>query len=255
MTKENLRRFLLFLIIFLVVNDINAEQLLQEESTQYSTANFQLHVIDPADTIVFDLANGVINAGQVEFPVYFKSDDTIQAVDFAFRFNQPHLLFDTIYPAISTLSESYYLNPGDSVLRFTSFSIPVLASNVNIAWIRFSVNALPVLAADFNSVEAYLNGYPCSYKFTDGTTMSILEMKSASVSVFPNPADRFLFVIGSTELSNVEFLDFQGRSISLTGNMIESGCMYDLTGLTSGVYFILQKNSQKMSVSRLVVNH
>ena len=44
-------------------------------------------VINQLDSVIFDLSQSVCASGQVTFPVYFKSDDPIYAVDFSLKFN------------------------------------------------------------------------------------------------------------------------------------------------------------------------
>jgi hypothetical protein len=220
------------------------------------TGNTGIHVIDQNDTIVFDLANGISGVGFIEFPVYFISDDTINSVDFAFRFNQSVYTYDTVYSTVSSLSYSAYLNPGDSTLRFTSFSIPVLGNYDNIAWVRLLTTANTILESDFNSVESYLNGNLCSYKFTDGTTLGIEHLENNQPVLYPNPADNLLYMT-LPKSGTVVFSDLYGKQlIQLSNKAADKTLSVDVSSFSEGIYFVTwwnhsgENQTEKMLISR-----
>ena len=79
-------------------------------------------VINNLDTVVFDLAQQTNTTSTVMFPVYFLSDDTVNALDFSFKFDMSKFSYDTIFNHTNYLTAVFY-QAADSVLRLTSYSL------------------------------------------------------------------------------------------------------------------------------------
>lgn len=246
----NIGRLIPVIIFCLISFQAEASENISDRS------GIKVNTIDQNDTIVFDLANGFAGAGYIEFPVYFISDDTINAVDFAFRFNQALYTYDTIYSNIASLSYSEYLNPGDSTLRFTSFSIPVLTDYDPVAWVRFLTSSNIILSGDFNNVEAYLNGDLCSYRFTDGTTLGAMELLPASPVIYPNPSGTIVTIGVATE-GNLLITDAMGRQVFYHQvRFTEKTIPVDVSEFSAGWYTVtITDRAGRYSCDKMLVVH
>jgi len=81
------------------------------------------------------------------------------------------LTFDTTISYKSYFYPSAYLNPSDSILRFTSFSLQPVDNNTPLAALRFQLLSPPISTADFYSIHGYLNGTQCSVKVIGAATI------------------------------------------------------------------------------------
>ncbi len=126
-------------------------------------------LIGTNDSIVFALANATLTTNYIDIPVRIKSDEIINAVDFAFKFDETKLTYDTIFNFKSYLSALANFNTFDHYLRFTSSSLQPIDTNVVLIVIRFNilVPCAQIQNTDFNSIEAYLNGDPAKKIFSN----------------------------------------------------------------------------------------
>ncbi len=122
-------------------------------------------IINQFDSIIFDLSQSVCSSGQVNFPVYFISDDPIYAVDFSLKFNPNGFTFNSVTNIQAGLSTSAFYNSSDSTLRFTSYSIAPMVSNSPLVSLRFNLPSANISLAMFDSVYTLLNGDDCSKRF------------------------------------------------------------------------------------------
>jgi hypothetical protein len=135
-------------------------------STLRASGSFPgITVINQLDSVIFDLSQSVCASGQVTFPVYFKSDDPIYAVDFSLKFNPNGFTFSTVNNIQSGLFTSAYYNNSDSTLRFTSYSITPMINNSPLVTLRFNLPSANISLARFDSVYTLLNGDDCSRRF------------------------------------------------------------------------------------------
>ena len=149
--------------------------------------------IDSLDTVIFDLSQAVYVANTVSFPVYFSSDDLVYAFDFALRFADSRLVYDTITlaPAGSGLLAYSFLNPADTVIRFTSSQFVALPNRQPIALIHFELaNGTSALdTTDIYNLRGLLNGDPCSELVIPPGVTALEESAPALIKqVYPNPA-------------------------------------------------------------------
>ncbi|GDX52208.1 hypothetical protein LBMAG27_12550 [Bacteroidota bacterium] len=152
-----------------------------------------MSIIDAQDTVVFDIAHADSGVGFVEFPVYFLSGDTINALDFSFKYNQANFSYDTILKLASYLSITSNYNMTDSTVYFTSFSITSFANNTPLVKIRFTILSGQFCKDDLNNVLVYLNGDVCSVKITEcihaPNGIYEAENKNSSIEFYPNPSE------------------------------------------------------------------
>ena len=150
--------------------------------------------IDASDSIVFELSQSIIQMNIAEFPVYFASDDSINAVDFSFKFDQLNFQFDTIIRLFPSLQITYYFNVSDSTLRFTSNCLQTIPSNTSIIKIRFTPLTGQTCVPDLTDITTYLNGDVSSSKVVSciANDVSELEAIENKVEIYPNPAVEYL---------------------------------------------------------------
>lgn len=172
-------------------------------------------IIDGQDTLFFDLYNQTINGTTVLIPVYFRSDDIINAVDFEFKYDQIKLQYDTILMSASYLEGLSYYNQNDSTVRLTSYSFSQPISNDTVLFhIQFTLlTGNQVCSGDMNSVAALLNGDACSEFVLDCQAIGIDENPiSGQISFYPNPASDILHYSGDDRF-DCRILDLEGREL------------------------------------------
>ncbi len=212
----------------------------QEANHRNGNSLPQVRTINNLDTIYFDLSQAVYGIGFVDFPVFFNSDDTIYAVDFAFRYNSSAVEYDSIIPVNTSLSYSQYLNPADSTFRFTSFSLTRIPDNSQVVMIRMNLvgGTGAVLVTDLYAIEAYLNGSTCSYRVIDGATAGINAATTPSISAYPNPTSDLLTVTAD-QLLTVALRSMNGETIKINDVLAPSGSVtISVADLPAGLYAI-----------------
>ncbi len=207
-----------------------------------------INLIDAQDTVVFDISQTDSGIGFVEFPVYFLSNDTINALDFSFKFNETNFTYDTIFKLASYLSVTSNYNSGNQTVYFTSFSITNFGNDTPLVKIRFTVLSGQFCKDDLNNVLVYLNGDPCSVKLTECVTpvngIHEAENKNASIDFYPNPSEGLTLVRFNTDRSEpyeIVVSDVNGKMVykqnanSMTG---ENEMNLNLEFLSKGVYLV-----------------
>src|SRR5262245_55876858 len=83
---------------------------------------------DMSDTLVFDLSQQTQAGGYVQFPVYFLSNDSIDAVDFNFKYNTGIFTFNSVIDLTSYLQVTFSENiPQDTTVYSSSFNLQTSA--------------------------------------------------------------------------------------------------------------------------------
>src|ERR1019366_2425474 len=159
---------------------------ISSSANNYSTTNlFLAPQIDSLDKVVFDMKNAVITANYVDVPVYFLSNDSVSALDFALKYDTLKLTFDSVINYKSYLTEFAHYNQSDHYLRLTSSASDInnfkpFDNNTALFAVRFYFNVPNVCNTinkkDFNSITVYLNGDPCSYDITQITALDITQI-------------------------------------------------------------------------------
>jgi hypothetical protein len=121
--------------------------------------------INSADTLIFNLSQATMVGNTLQFPISISSVDTIYSIDFSLKFDLIKFHYNTLIVHQSSLSATSNYNLGDSVLRFSSFSIDPIKNNISLASINFNLLAgRGIKLGEINSIEAFLNGEPCVIK-------------------------------------------------------------------------------------------
>lgn len=210
-------------------------------------------VINNLDSIYFDISQAVINGNTVEFPVSFKSDDVINALDFSFKYNELELEYDTIINLTSYIQHLSYYNANDSTVRFTSYSFTQpYTQDTALVLVRFTILTGQLCSADLNVVDALLNGDACSEKIIECQVIGIDEINDDLVSVYPNPASDRVFV--SVPVSaEVSLFDVYGKVVK-ESVIVEPGSEYVIeTNLFENGIYLLNIQNEATSITRKIV--
>lgn len=111
-------------------------------------------------TVYLDLNQASVGSGYLDIPVYYESPDFIEALDFALKFDESKLSYNSI---VDTASYIHYLanySASDQFLRFTSYDFAGSGyqSGTPILSIRFDLLHNNIVNTDFSSLKVFLNG-------------------------------------------------------------------------------------------------
>ena len=214
--------------------------------------------IDSLDTIYFDLRNLNTAGTTLEFPVYLKSDDSVYAMDFSFKYNALLFNFDSITSVQTNFQYLFNFTPFDSTVYFTSYSLGgAYQNNANVVNTRFNlIGSLQSLSVnDIHHALGYLNGDVCPVKIIAPSLTNIESVNTADFSIYPNPA--------SDELTIVPFADGVAFISDLTGKQMGSSFRVssaslnrvDVSAFPGGVYILsLQHADGSISQARLIIS-
>ncbi len=217
----------------------------------------QVAAIDSADSVVFDMSNIIIAGSQISIPVYINADDPVYAVDFSLRFNSAALVYDTITlsPAGAILLAVSYLNPNDSIIRFTSSAMVTVSNQTVLAYIHFErIAGQPLSAGDLFNLKGYLNGDPCSENVIPPLSAGIQQsLPDFDVQVYPNPVSDYLN-IRCNEPMLLEFFDSQGKSVLLKSR-ISAGAenRVDVSQLPKGNSILRLQPHGRPAISKVLI--
>jgi len=211
--------------------------------------------INQFDSVFFDIAQAVVTGNSVEFSVYLKSDDVINALDFAFKYNQTHLEYDTIINLTSYIDPLAYYNPNDSTVRLTSYSFTQpYVNDTPLFLVRFNLISGQLCSNDLDSVSALLNGDAAAY-YVSGCVTGIFENPEVvQLNIFPNPAADFI-TFELKEKATVEIVDIQSKLV-MQQTMFDSPGIHTLSTekINNGIYFLKVTGNETESFSKFIIN-
>jgi len=240
-----MKKTLFLFLILITVNALNATITINNKSDQPKTPL----VINTGDTVVFDLSNATIAGNYIQFPISILSDDVVNALDFAMKFNYPTFTYDSTFNLTNYISPFGYFNPTDSTLRLTSNSLQTYANNTPLLSIRFNIGSgFTCSDINLNAITVYLNGDPCSVKLinctTTTTSISDVSANPELLYVYPNPAMDFFqldYISNSTKEISIVVFDINGRKVIDQKHSIVAGATNiktDFDKFSNGVYFV-----------------
>jgi hypothetical protein len=110
-------------------------------------------------TIYLNLDQANAGPGYIDIPISFTSPDSIIALDFAIKFNESKLTYQSIVNIVPYLTDALaHFAQDDHKLRFTSNSRFSYHENTAIASLRFIVSVGIVINSDFSAQLGLLNG-------------------------------------------------------------------------------------------------
>jgi len=228
-----------------------------EESDYILSYDFELAGIDSLDTIYFDLRTAQLIGSTIEFPVYFKANDSVYAMDFSFKYNQSSLIYDTITGLQSYVSFLSNYSSFDSTVYFTSYSLGnAYQNNTHLVEAKFFLlgGQSNILVQDLNSPLGYLNGDACPVKIIPPSLTGLGEISSSAFSLYPNPATDGIKVDVKEELM-AYISDINGRMLQMPFHCSPGVTTHiQLYNLMDGLYFLyLQSPDGRVAQARFVV--
>lgn len=248
-------------IVLLFVSGFTYKVQAEKAFSSLDISELQTTAIDSLDTVIFDLSQAVYGPNTVYFPVYFSSDDLIYALDFALRYIDSRLVYDTITlaPAGSGLLAYSFLNPADSTIRFTSSQFVALPNRQPIAYVHFELapGTTSLDTSDFYNLRGLLNGDPCTEMvIPPGVTGLYDPVHSVEFTVYPNPSTQ-TFSLRVDEPGLLMILALNGKEILdspiplLTGeNRISLPAEF-----TSGTYLLQVMAGKRLGTTILMVEN
>ena len=207
------------------------------------------------DTAVFDLAHAAYTPGFVSVPVFLKSASVINGVDFATKFNETKLQFDTVMDQTTYLDDYSYFNTTDRTIRVTATSLTggAIQANTVLFMIRFVNLDGAMSVADLDSLHGYINGSATIIKVTTPAVGIETNDVLHSIQIYPNPATDVVKVIVA-ENATMQLFDFSGKlvldNININANETNS---IDLSTLANGVYSIKLFNNSFVKLQKIVI--
>lgn len=214
-----------------------------------------MNTIDFLDTIYFDLSNTIVNASTIEFPVYFFSDDTVNALDFAMRFDLSKIAYDSLINPTPFLNAFAFYNVNDSTLRFTSYTLNPMTNGQPLVRLRFRIVSGSFGPADLFPQETYLNGEPCSWKVNDYIGLGVWgQLDLPSVKIYPSlTTGRVRLELLEAGKVRVFSPDFNEVAVPIIRE--EKGMEINLDQLPSGTYLVLVETNGGLIRQRVVLVH
>ncbi len=246
--------FSLLLFVVTAITSVNVSAGAYENMGKSNDGAGSVLIINAFDSVFFDMFQASVVGNVVEVPVYFKSDDIINAVDFEFKYDQTKLEYDTILFAASYIEGLSFYNLNDSVVRLTSYSFTQPYANDSVLFkIRFTLLAgNQICAGDLNSVAALLNGDACSAFVTDCLTGIGESQIFNGLEIYPNPVSSQLNLSYQSGL-NVEIFDLSGRVVIADYFENQNGSVaIPVDQLIPGNYMIRVLDGEGVAVRRFV---
>ncbi|HEX5001267.1 MAG TPA: Ig-like domain-containing protein [Bacteroidia bacterium] len=199
--------------------------------------------------VVFDLSKAIYGNGYVEVPVVAISNENVNALDFAVKFNENKMSFAGANATANGMESLVNYNNADHTVRFTSYSLQNYDLSVSPVSVRFNTTATEITKEDLMNATAYLNGEEVSVEII-GSRVSGAE---AMVNVFPNPASDMINVITS-ENANMQLMDANGRVVMAQDNMnAYQKYEFKTSGLAKGIYLMKIFGDNVLSVKKVIV--
>lgn len=212
--------------------------------------------IDAGDTVFFDLVNVSVSGNLLLVPVYIKSDDVINALDFKIKYNHNTLLFDSVQLISNCFDQTtFFESPFDSSVRFTSNSFQDYPSDTLLLNLCFDILGGTYNDSDFYNQTAFLNGITCTAHLVVPPPLSVAEFNQIpNLKLFPNPATNELF-LNADRLTSVHFYDVNGKLVLYyLPKFTFNDCLIDVSKLNQGTYVVKITASDLVAVKQVVIN-
>ncbi|MFI5151005.1 MAG: Ig-like domain-containing protein [Bacteroidia bacterium] len=210
--------------------------------------------VNATDKVVIDMSRAVVTGSQIDIPISVSATDTINALDFSFKFDETKLQYDTVDNAASYIQCMAYLNTNDQTLRFTSNSLQQYSVGQSIVNVRFTMLAGNTTSADLNTLKGYLNGSATNVVVID-RPLNVLNANADNlIRIYPNPASSTLNV-EVPEKANIQLMDASGREVFLKAEVSANQKLeINTQDLSAGVYMVKIYCGSFVSVKKVVIN-
>jgi hypothetical protein len=231
--------FLIAVVLFISVSN----------TTKGFEYDAQIMQIDSADTVFFNFDQVTVNAGIASFPVSIKSDDTIYALDFSFRYNVNAVSCDTIIELANYIESDYFYNSMDSTMRYTSYSLQPYSVDTALMMVSFDLLGATVNDINLFNVEAFLNGSACPVMVFPFTT-AIGEKIEMPFRIYPNPARDYL-IINTEDAIYLELFNSIGQQLQSFNTSLGSNIL-DVSKLPEGTYYIKAATEHEAALQKFI---
>lgn len=136
---------------------------------------------------------------------------------------------------LSSGGESIYLSRNGEVVDGITFG----GQTTDITYGRY-----PNGTGSFTLMEATPNA------INDGKRLSVSEMPTGRISIFPNPVTNELHLESNLE-GEIQIINSQGQ-ILLSGSAVKGLNRYNLSSLATGVYFVILRNDENKFTKKLL---
>ena len=214
-------------------------------------------VIDALDTVVFDLSKATLVGNKLSFPVSILSDDTVNALDFSFKYNHAKLIYDSITDLTTYMQPLAFYNSNDSTVRFTSNSFQRYQNDTALLTIHFTVLSGQFAATDLNTPKAYLNGNVCTLSLSNliSTGIHAAKTMATQILVFPNPTTGEFQITGLPAAYELSISNEMGELIlNEKINQEILNILPESIHLKSGIYFLKVEGKKFSETKKIVVN-
>ncbi len=217
-------------------------------------------LIDALDTVVFNLAKAAIAGNSISFPVSILSDDTVNALDFSFKYVHSKLRYDSISDLTNYLQPLAFYNPNDSTVRFTSNSFQRYGNDTALVKVHFTLLSGQFDAADLTKVKAYLNGNVCSVKVPGllSTVVPIVPKNQDKISIYPNPSKDNFQVAGLEALGGSELTILNELGETIFKTLVKQQTINinrETLNSKSGIYFLKVQSINFFEIQKIVLTN
>lgn len=231
---------------------------LLQASSNFNTLEMEKNLaIDSTDTVFFDLATAQLVGSQLILPVSILTQEPVYSLDFSFGYDHTELDYDTIINLTPSLLGTFYYNPNDSIVRYTSSSLIPITVGVNLLYVNFNLLGIQIDSNDFPTLNGYLNGTKCTAIITNQLTVGLNEAKENALHVvaYPNPASSSISIDAPLN-ATLEIVDVRGRIVVNGLHVVANQKLtLSLNDIENGVYFIRSSNSERIAPTRFLLLH
>ena len=138
-----------------------------------------------------------------------------------------------------------------------------LLNGLNTVWTNLSPNEIGYMVVDMidtrtndGYVVAGTHGagvYSTNITDTLMTGTTVFAEKASDITIFPNPADRYVTIASAEVAADLKVFDSSGKLI--TQKKFSGTFIMPVAGLAEGIYYVQLSSEKKTSVSRLLVQH
>ena len=249
-------------VLFIVFKKTHMKRIVLSALMLITVAVAQAQIIDAQDSVVFDLSQATEQSGYVEFPVYFLSDDIINAVDFSMKYNTVDFAFDTIIKLAGYLQVTSNL-AADTTLYYTSYSLQTITNDTPLVKVRFTVLTPGQFCSnDLTSVVAYLNGDLCSVTVIDCIPNGVEDQESGKTitGIYPNPVTENVtveFSVAGKGAVTISVIDIAGKIVYQTARQGYTSGQHklnlNLSSVENGVYTVLINSENETKSARISI--
>ena len=202
-----------------------------------------------SDYVLVDLNNVVVEGTKVTVPVSVFSSEPVNAFDLALSLNTDRVSFSSVEDAQSNVESANFFNEEDHTFRYTGFNVENFNNNSRVINITFETANGKIDEKAIMESLGLINGKQAQVRFAkmDNAQQNIME-------VYPNPSNGQFNI--STDLDGkVDVVDMTGNLV-FAGSIVKAGntVPFDLSNLSSGVYFVRFYNSGATQTKRIVIS-